>query len=109
MEVTRRGDMGKPSIELCTSSTREITTSHLSRVNYVVFLNRNQVKRQELIAFPTQVARFSMLQRLVSLPETLRIQNAMIDSLLSSGALELRYTDLDWAIERLGRLAVEGR
>ena len=109
LEITQRGDQGKPSIELCTSARRDITTSHLARVNYVVFLNRSQVKRQELIPFPTKVARFSMLQRLFSMPETLRIQRSMIDSLLSSGALELRYSDLDWAVERLGRLAVEGR
>lgn len=108
-QVTQRGDIGKPSIELCTSSIRDITTSNISRVNYVVFLNRQDVKRQELVPFPVQVARSSMLQRLFSLPETLRIQSSMIDRLLSSGALELRYTDLDWAIERLGRLAVEGK
>ena len=109
LEITQRGDKGKPSIEICTSAMTDITTSHLSRVNYVVFLNRNHGRRQELIPFPTQVARYSMLQRLFSLPETLRIQSSMIDSLLSSGALELRYTDLEWAVERLGRLAVEGR
>jgi hypothetical protein len=108
-EVTRRGDIGKPSIELCTTSMQQIATSHLSRVNYVVFLNRREIKRQELIPFPVQVARHSMLQRLFSLPETRRTQSSMIDRLLSSGALELRYDDLEWAIERLGRLAVEGK
>jgi hypothetical protein len=108
-QVTQRGDLGKPSIELSTSSIRDITTSHISRVNYVVFLNRREVKRQELVPFPVQVARYSMLQRLFSLPETRCIQSSMIDKLLSSGALELRYTDLDWAVERLGKLAVEGR
>lgn len=108
-EVVKRGETGKPSIELSTSSLQHITTSHLSRVNYVVFLNRREVKRQELIPFPVQVARYSMLQRLFSLPETKRTQSSMIDRLLSSGALELRYNDLDWAVERLGRLAVEGK
>jgi hypothetical protein len=108
-EVTRRGEVGKPSIELCTTSIRHIVTSHLSRVNYVVFLNRREIKSQELIPFPVQVARHSMLQRLFSLPETRRTQSSMIDRLLSSGALELRYNDLEWAVERLGQLAVEGK
>jgi len=49
-----------------------------------------------------------MLQRLYGLPETLKVQTAMIDRVLAAGALELRYSSLEWAIERLGRLAVEG-
>ncbi len=32
----------------------------------------------------------------------------MIDSLLDGGALELRYNDLDWAVERLELLAERG-
>ena len=108
-QITQRGDVGKPTIELSTSSSRDITTSHISRVNYIVFLNRRDVEHQELVSFSSQVARYSMLQRLYSLPETLRIQSTMIDRILASGAFELRYTDLNWAIERLGRLAVEGK
>jgi hypothetical protein len=107
-QVTQRGRWSKPSIELLTSTTQNIVTSHMSRVNYVVFLNRNGVKRQELVPFPVQVAKRAMLQRLFSLPETLSTQSSMIDRLLAKGALELRYTDLNWAIERLGRLAIEG-
>jgi hypothetical protein len=37
------------------------------------------------------------------------VQEGMIDQLLESGAFELRYTDLDWAVERLGKLAREGQ
>ncbi len=106
--VTRRGDVGKPSIQLNTSSIRNFATSYISRVNHVVFLNRREVKRQELTRFPTDVARYFMLQRLYGLPETLKVQTAMIDRVLAAGALELRYSSLEWAIERLGRLAVEG-
>lgn len=106
--VTRKGDMGEPSIELKTSALRNIATSHLARVNHVVFLNRHDVRRQELVPFPPEVARYFMLQRLFGLPETLKVQGAMIDRVLDAGALELRYSSLDWAVERLGRLAVEG-
>jgi hypothetical protein len=106
--VTKRGDVGKPSIELKTSSLRNIATSYISRVNHVVFLNRREVKRQVLEPFPTEVARYFMLQRLYGLPDTMKVQSAMIDRVLWAGALELRYSSLDWAIERLGRLAVEG-
>jgi hypothetical protein len=106
--VTKRGDVGKPSIELKTSTLRSIATSYIARVNHVVFLNRREVKRQVLAPFPTEVARYFMLQRLFGLPDTLKVQSAMIDRVLGAGALELRYSSLDWAIERLGRLAVEG-
>ena len=106
--VTKRVDVGKSSIELKTSSLRNIATSYISRVNHVVFLNRREVKRQELVRFPTEVARYFMLQRLYGLPDTLTVQSSMIDRVLGAGALELRYSSLDWAIERLGRLAVEG-
>jgi hypothetical protein len=106
--ITKRGDVGKPSIELKTSSVRNIATSHVSRVNHVVFLNRRDVKRQELAPFSSEVARYFMLQRLYGLPDTIKVQSAMIDRVLGAGALELRYSSLDWAIERLGRLAVEG-
>ena len=81
----------------------------MSRVNYVVFLNRRNIRRQELVGFPTEVARYFMLQGLFSMPESLKVQAAMIDHLLDDGALELRYTQLDWAIERLSLLAQRGR
>jgi hypothetical protein len=73
-----------------------------------VFLNRRDVKRQELAPFSSEVARYFMLQILYGLPDTIKVQSAMIDRVLGAGALELRYSSLDWAIERLGRLAVEG-
>lgn len=107
--VTQRMQAGKPSIEIKTSAIRNIATSATSHVNHVVFLNRRSGARQELVPFSTEVARYFMLQVLVSPAPKLKIQTAMIDSLLSAGALELRYSDLNWAIDRLARLAEEGR
>jgi len=107
--ITKRMQAGKPSIEIKITALGHIATSPTSRVNHVVFLNRHSGGRQELMPFPTEVARYFMLQVLVSPPATLKVQSAMIDSLLSSGALELRYSDLNWAIDRLARLAEEGR
>jgi hypothetical protein len=107
-QITQRGERGKPCVELLTSSEKNIATSFISRVKHVVFLNRNEVKRQELVPFPVMTAKNSMLQRIFSLPEAFSIQSSMIDALLDSGALELRYTDLNWATERLGRLAADG-
>jgi hypothetical protein len=107
--ITQRMQAGKPSIEIKTTALRNIAISPTSHVNHVVFLNRRSGTRQELVPFPTEVARYFMLQVLVSPAPTLKIQTALIDSLLSGGALELRYSDMNWAIDRLARLAEEGR
>lgn len=109
LKVTMRAEMGKPSIELPTPPLRNINRSHTSHVNYVVFLNRKNPARQELVPFPVQVARYSMLQHLSSLPSAMKVQSAMIDSVLDGGALELHYSDLGWAVERLAQLAEVGR
>jgi hypothetical protein len=107
-EVTQRMEVGKPSIELKMTELRNIATSPTTRVNHVVFLNRQEGIRQELVPFPTEVARYFMIQVLIS-PEPARsIQTEMIESLLSAGALELRYSDMNWALDRLARLSDEG-
>ncbi len=107
--ITQRMQAGKPSIEIKTTALCNIATSPTSHVNHVVFLNRRSGTRQELVPFPTDVARYFMQQVLISPIPTLKIQTAMIDSLLSAGAMELRYSDLNWAVDRLARLAEEGR
>ena len=108
-EITQRATAGKPSIELKTTALRSITTSSTSHVNHVVFLNRRSGLRQKLVPFHAEVARYFMLQVLYSPRKALEIQTAMIDRLLQDGALELRYSDTNWAIDRLARLAHEGR
>jgi hypothetical protein len=107
-EIVQRSEVGKPSIELNIQPVRGITVSFTSHINHIVFLNRRNVKRQELVEFPTEVARYSMQQVLFSLPPTRKVQSAMIDHLLDDGALELRYTDVNWAVERLTQLAERG-
>ena len=107
-EILRRAQVGKPSIELNTQPIRDISVSFTSHINYVVYLNRKNVKRQELVEFPADVARYSMQQVLFSMPATRKVQIAMIDHLLDGGAFELRYNDFNWAIERLAQLAERG-
>jgi hypothetical protein len=107
-QVIQRAQIGKPSIELSLQPLHHISTAFTSRINHVVFLNRNNVSRQDLVAFPADVARLSMEQTLFSLPATRLAQCAMIDHLLDDGALELRYSTLQWAVERLAQLAERG-
>lgn len=107
-EIIQRAQVGKPSIELNIQPLRDISVSFTSHINHVVFINRRNVKRQELVEFPTEVAKYSMLQVIFSMPETRRVQSTMIDHLLDVGALELRYNNLDWAVDRLAQLAERG-
>lgn len=108
-EVTQRAEDGKPSIELCTTPFKHIARSHTSQVEHVVFLNRREPKCQELVPFSREVARYFMRQPLFSTPEMMEAQSAAIERLLTANVLELRYHDLEWGVERLTRLVIEGR
>ena len=107
-EIIQRAQVGKPSIELNTQPLRDISVSFTTHINHVVFINRRNVKRQELTEFPTEVAKYSMLQVIFSMPETKKVQTSMIDHLLDAGALELRYNNLTWAVDRLAQLSERG-
>lgn len=108
MPVLQRAEVGKPSLEFGTALSQKIATSPTSRIRYVIFINRN-VDQQELAPFPVEVARQYMLQRGSMYPPRRTRQTRMFDRLLECAVLELRYTDLDWAVERLSQLAREGR
>jgi hypothetical protein len=107
--IMQRAQTGKPSIELPATPSRRFTTRNTTVVRHVVFLNRHAGSPQELAAFPTDIARNFILQRLCHIPELQEVQMRTVERLLANGAFELRYTDLDWAIQRLGQLAREGR
>jgi hypothetical protein len=104
--VMQRAEIGKPSIEFATSSVPRFNTSSMSQIKHVVFLNRN-VDRQELVPFPVEVAKLYMLQRASAEPQLRKRQARMFDRLLEGGVFELRYTDLDWAQEKLRQLIRE--
>lgn len=105
----QRAQTGKPSIEVPAKSLRGLATANTANVRHVVFLNRMAGTRQELAAVPNIVARNFILQRLCAISEMRAAQEGMIDQLLESEAFELFYTDLDWAVERLSKLAREGQ
>ena len=49
-----------------------------------------------------------MRQGLYGSPELLAVQYQTIERLLTADVFELRYTDLDWAVDRLRTLVREG-
>ena len=74
----------------------------------MVFLNR-LTGREELVPFPVEVAKLYIMQRVNNVPGLRFDAEGAVDNLLDIGTLELCYSDLDWAVERLTRLAREGR
>ena len=73
-----------------------------------MFLNRNSEGPPGLVPYRKEVAQNFMRQILYGLPETRAAQFAAIDRLLTAEVFELRYRDLDWAVQRLESLAREG-
>jgi hypothetical protein len=74
----------------------------------MVFLNRRAGETHELRPYSADVARQWMRQGLYGSPESLAAQYRTIDRLLTAEVLELRYTELDWAVDRLQTLVREG-
>ncbi len=98
---------GKPSIEIPLATLPEIRRAPSSDVEYIVFLSRKNSPIQELVPFPVEVARSYVHKPLCGM-ETLReAQVASVERLLTARIFELRYRDMDWAIERLERMVQE--
>jgi hypothetical protein len=106
--VMCRAEVGTPSIELLTSPFKQLKRAPSSHVAHIVFLNRQGVKRQDLVPFPKPVAKHFMLQMMTSVPNFESSKEAELDKFLETKILELRYRDLNWAIGRLTRLVREG-
>ncbi len=107
LEITPRA-VGKPSIELPTTPMTHITLAQSAKIDFIVFLNRRTGPPQ-LRPYRTDVARYFMRQALHGSPESLAVQYEAIDHLLKIEVFELRYNDIDWAIDRLRMLVREAR
>ena len=99
---------GKPSIEVRTSEWPEISTANATLVHHVVFLNRRFADTQELISLRPSSVMPWFKQHLISPPELRPAQEAALERLLGAGVFELRYHNLEWAIERINELAWKG-
>jgi hypothetical protein len=108
LEVTPRA-AGKPSIELPTESILGLNCAPTAQVDFLVFLNRRVPGPSELVPYRKDVARYFMRQVLFGSPESLAAQYTALERLLTADVFELRYSDLDWAVQRLETLAREGR
>lgn len=107
-EVTPRAG-GKPSIEALTATLPGIACSPDAEIGSIVFLNRRSDSRPRLATYSKELARQYLRQSLFGWGDYLDLQHEAIERLLQLEVLELRYSQLDWAVERLAMLAQAGR
>ena len=104
-EVVQRAGIGKPSIELKSLGTTGIKYSQSAEVHHLVMLNRRGDANEGLRPYSADVARRYLRQGRFAPLDRMPSHYAMIDRILERGVYELRYRDLDWAIEQLQALA----
>jgi hypothetical protein len=107
LDITPRA-AGKPSIELSTAEMLHMNCAEHAKIDFLVFLNRRAGARPDLLPYRTEVARYYMRQVLYGESESLAKQYEAIEHLLTAEIVELRYSDLDWAVDRLRMLIREG-
>ena len=100
---------GKPSIEVPTSELSGLTTADSAIVEYIIFLNRRGVGAESLVPLSKESVLPWFTQLLTGTNESRVSQEAALKRLLSVPIFELRYRELDWAVERLDQLATTGR
>jgi HPr Serine kinase C-terminal domain len=108
MPITPRAE-GKPSIEFPTAELPHLRLAEAAYVDYIVFLNRNWEGPPQLRPWRRDVARHAMRQVVIGPDDLLALQYETIERLLTAELFELRYNDLDAAIERLQTLVQDGR
>jgi len=100
---------GKPSIEFSTVPMQHVKRRASVQVDSIVFLNRKSGSPPALRPYRKDVARLYMNQTIFGTEEASRSHAQCIDQMLTADVYELRYTDLDWAIDRLRTLVLERR
>ena len=100
-DITQRAGVGKPSIELRPALLPGIRTSQTANIQYVVFLNRRESNNAQLRPYSKEVVRHFLRQGRFAPLEVMPLHYAMIDRLLELDVHELRYQDVDWAVEQL--------
>jgi hypothetical protein len=99
---------GKPSIEVPTALMPGVTTARQSTVEYIIFLNRVESDRAELVPFPKELAIEWASQSQAGTAPNDEIQAASVRELLNAQLFELRYRTLDGAVAQLEGLIRRG-
>jgi hypothetical protein len=100
---------GKPSIEIPTAELPELITAPAATIRSIIFLNRREVEVPGLFPFRKERALSWFNQAPLKNPAYRQAQEAAIHHLVDVDIFELRYTSLNWAVERLQTLALAER
>jgi hypothetical protein len=100
---------GKPSIEIPTAELPEVITADAATIKSIIFLNRGNGEAPGLFPFRREKALSWFKQFPLKSPVSYRAQEAAIHHLIGVEIFELRYTSLNWAVERLQTLTLTGR
>jgi hypothetical protein len=102
--VTPRAE-GKPSIEVPTAELPGIVTVDETLVHHIILLNRWPSAHAQLLPLPREAAH-RYFQQYLSFPEKIRqAQSEALQALRAAGVYELRYQDLQQAVDCLDHLA----
>jgi hypothetical protein len=102
--ITPRAE-GKPSIEIPTAELPGIVTADEALVHYIILLARIPSAYAELRPLPGEAAQ-QYFRQYLQLPDKIqKMQSEAAGSIDTADVYELRYQDLDQAIECLDRLA----
>jgi hypothetical protein len=96
---------GKPSIEVQTAELPGLVTEDEAPIHYIVFLNRQTSAGVDLVPFSRAVAMRHFHESLFPEDENQPLRAAALQRLSTVDVYELRYRDLEQAVERLERLA----
>ena len=107
-QVLQRVGGSKPSVEISPSELRGIQHSPTANARYVIILNRRAAVNLPLRPYSKELVRQFLYQGRFSPLEMMPLHYATIDRLLQVPVLELRYRDLNWAIEQLETLVDSG-
>jgi hypothetical protein len=102
--VTQRSKTSKPSIEIVPAEFHSIRAVPSLPVHYMVMLNRREGINESLRPYDKNIVRAYLRQGHLSPQNKMPDHYRMIDRLLERDVLELRYRNLDWAIEQLETL-----
>jgi hypothetical protein len=108
LEITPRA-AGKPSVEVPTATLEGIRCAETTHVDFVVFLNRNWSGPPQVAPYSKDAARASMRRVLNASAQTRLAQYEVLETLLEGEVLELRYADLNEAVEQLRTLVRRGQ
>src|SRR5208282_3746481 len=100
---------GELAIELPTATVPEISTALSSTVDYIVFLNRREPEPCGLVPIPEDEA-LPWFEQVITHgeDESRKEQKLALRRLLDKPIRELRYRDLQWAVDRLETMVDQG-